>query len=95
MYSNEHSLQDLLKTAYNRLEMSDVVDEMDVKTAYERVVGDLIARLTWKVRYQDGKLSVTLASAALRQELFYRRESLRVSINDAVGRNVVQQIEFY
>ena len=50
MYSNEHTLQDLLKKAYRSLDMDDTVDVMEVRNAYHKVVGDLISRLTWSVR---------------------------------------------
>ncbi len=95
MYSNEHTLQDLLKRAYRRLDMEETVTEMEVKSVYERVVGDLISRLTWRVRFKDGVLALSVASAALRNELWCRRESLKEKINDELGRQVVKKIVFY
>ncbi len=94
MYSNEHTLHDLLKKAYHRLDMDDTVTEMEVKRAYERVVGDLISRLTRSVRFDHGTLIVQVASAALRQELWHRRESLAGRINEGVGAQVVKKIVF-
>ena len=69
MYSNEHTLQELLKRAYRRLDMEEAVTELEVKSVYERVVGDLISRLTWKVSFKDGTLALSVASPALRHEL--------------------------
>lgn len=94
MYSNEHTLQDLLRKAYRRLDMDATVMEMDVKRAYESVVGDLISRLTVSVRYSQGTMTVSLASAALRQELWQRRESLAGRINEVVGSHAVKKIVF-
>ena len=94
MYSNEHTLQDLLKQVYTRLEMDDTVDEIEVVRCYQQLVGDLISRLTWSVRFKEGVLTAQLASAALRQELFYRRSSLAEKINERLGRNVVKEIRF-
>ena len=94
MYSNEHSLQDLLKSVYHNLDMDDTADEIEVKDAYSRVVGDLISRLSRSVRFSQGTLTVQLASAALRQELFYRRDSLAEKINEAIGRRAVKKIVF-
>ena len=94
MYSNEHTLQELLRKAYHRLDMDDTAREMEVKHAYSAVVGDFINRLTTSVRYEKGVLTVALASAALKQELFYRRTSLSQKINDALGRQAVQKIVF-
>ena len=94
MYSNEHTLQDLLKQAFRRLEMDDTVTEIEVRRQYNILVGDLISRLTWSLSFKDGILTARLASAALRQELFYRRNSLLEKINDNLGRNAVKEIRF-
>lgn len=95
MYSNEHTLQDLLKRAYRSLDMEETVTEIEVKTVYERVVGDLITKLTWKIRFKNGTLALSVASAALRHELWYRRDSLMEKINEQLGRKVVHNIVFY
>ena len=94
MYSNEHTLQDLLKKAYHRLDMDDTAQEMEVAHVYGVVVGDFINRLTVKVRYGQGVLTVQLASAALKQELMYRRTSLAEKINETLGRPAVKKIVF-
>lgn len=94
MYSNEHTLQDLLRRAYKRLDMTEAVTEMEVKAAYKKVVGDLISRLTWEIHFKDGTLKVSIASPGLKQELWYRRESLTGKINDTLGRTVIKRIVF-
>ena len=94
MYSNEHTLQDLLKKAYHRLDMDDTVREMEVVRVYKAVVGDLISRLSTTVRFSQGVLTVQLASAALRQELVYRRTSLMDKINDSLGYPAVKKMIF-
>ncbi len=94
MYSNEHTLQDLLKKAYHRLDMDDTANEMEVKYAYSKVAGDFINRLTTSVKFKNGTLTLSIPSAALKQELFCRRTSLIEKINEAIGRNVVKKIVF-
>ncbi len=94
MYSNEHTLQELLRKAYHRLDMDDTADAMEVKHAYGLVVGDFIQRLTYSIRYSKGTLTLAIASAALKQELFYKRSSLAEKINEAIGRNAVKKIVF-
>lgn len=93
-YKNEHTLQDLLRQMYHRLDMDDVVTEMEVKQAYVRIVGDLISRLTRDCHFQDGVLIVRLASAALRQELTFRRTSLADKINETLNKKAVKEIRF-
>ena len=94
MYSNEHTLQDLLSKVYHRLDMDDWATEVEVRTAYRAVVGDWLSKLTISVRYDKGNLTVRLASAALKQELFNRRSSLAEKINESLGRQAVHKIIF-
>ena len=94
MYSNEHTLQDLLKKAYHRLDMDDTAREMEVVHVYRVVVGDFISRLTVRARFAKGVLTVQLASAALRQELTYRRSSLMDRMNESLGYPAVKNIVF-
>ena len=65
MYSNEHTLQDLLKQAFHRLDMDDTANEIDVKYAYRQVAGNLINQLTWSIQFKDGVLRLGIASPAL------------------------------
>lgn len=95
MYSNEHTLQDLLRKVYHRLDMDDVATEIEVRQAYHRVVGELISRLTWSVKYKEGTLSVRIASPALKQELMFKREGLMERINTSLNRNAVKKINLY
>ena len=59
---------------------------------YRALVGDTISRLTLKLSYKKGTLRLHLASAALRQEITFRKESLRHSINDQLGSEEVKKI---
>lgn len=94
MYSNEHTLQELLSKAYHRLDMDEWATEVEVRSAYKAVVGDWLSKLTVSAKYDKGTLTLKLASAALKQELFYRRSSLAKKINDSLGRQVVHKIVF-
>lgn len=95
MYSNEHTLQDLLAKAYHRLDMDETVSEMEVKKAYAIVVGDFINRLTESVKFKNGVLRLKLSSAALRQELYYRRDGMMDRINEILDGSVVKRIEMF
>lgn len=95
MYSNEHTLQDLLAKAYHRLDMDETVSEMEVKKAYAIVVGDFINRLTESVKFKNGVLQLKLSSAALRQELYYRRDGMMDRINEILDGSVVKRIEMF
>lgn len=77
---------------FRRYELTDTASEMRVERIYRALVGDTISRLTLKLSYKKGTLRLHLASAALRQELTFRKESLRHAINDQLGSEEVKKI---
>ena len=91
---HERKLSDVLKVVYRRMELDDAANELEVKDTYHKVVGDLISKLTWEVKYEKGVLYVKLASAALRNELMYKRTDLVNKINEVMGRKAVTKIIF-
>ena len=91
---DERKLCDILKVVYRRMELDEAANEMEVKEMYHKVVGDLISKLTWDVKYEKGILYVKLASAALRNELMYKKEDLENKMNQNLGRKAITKIVF-
>ncbi|MBQ9418536.1 MAG: DUF721 domain-containing protein [Bacteroidales bacterium] len=77
---------------FKQLEMQQFASEMEVKRAYRLLVGDLIYKLTTTLRYREGRLTLRFAAAALRQEITYRKESLRLKMNEELKGEVVKKI---
>ena len=77
---------------FKRYELTETASEMRVERIYRALVGDTISRLTLKISYKKGTLRLRLASAALRQEITFRKERLRQAINDQLGSEEVQKI---
>ncbi|MBQ7710811.1 MAG: DUF721 domain-containing protein [Bacteroidales bacterium] len=94
MYSNEHHISDLLSKLYQQNNLSSVVDVYQVRSAYNEVVGELIAKLTQSLRFESGILYVRLLSAALRHEMTLRKQNLIDRINQHLGRPAVEEIVF-
>lgn len=90
--SNEQSLKQALGHLIDAYGMREKMDELDIASAWDEVVGGMIARHTISVRLRRGRLVVKVDSAPLRQELTYMRETLKEIFNKRVGRPVVQEI---
>jgi hypothetical protein len=85
-----------LRRLFNQLEMGEFATSMDVERAYRQTVGDRISAYTQTLRYKNGTLRIRLIpAAALRQEMTWRRESLREKMNEHLGGNVVKKIMIY
>lgn len=88
----DRTLDYYLQQTLRRFERGEVVDEMRVENAYRRLAGDFICSFTTSILYSRGTLSLRIAAAALRHEMFVRRENLRRRINDELGAEVVRRI---
>ena len=75
-----------------RYELGELASQMQVERVYRALVGDLISRLTTSVSFSRGTLRLRVLSAALRQELTMRAESLRGAMNNQLGSEQVKKI---
>ena len=73
-------------------DMGDLASEVEVERVYRGLAGDLIGRLTERISFRKGTLRLKYPVAALRQEMTFRRESLRQKMNEELGGEVVKNI---
>jgi predicted nucleic acid-binding Zn ribbon protein len=90
--SNQQTLKQALDHLVDAFGMREKMDELDITTQWDKVVGPMVARHTVAVRLNKGRLIVKVDSAPLRQELTYMREALREVLNHRAGRPVVKEI---
>ncbi len=90
--SNEQSLTEALDRLVDAFGMRERMDELDITTAWDKLVGPMVARHTVTVRLREGRLRVRVDSAPLRHELSYMREALKEVLNHRAGRTVVEEI---
>ncbi|MEZ4756454.1 MAG: DUF721 domain-containing protein [Flavobacteriales bacterium] len=90
--TNERTLGDALGDLVDSFGMRERMDELDITTAWDHVVGPLVARHTVSVKLREGRLRVRVDSAPLRHELLYMRDTLREILNKRAGRPVVNEI---
>ncbi|MBX2978963.1 MAG: DUF721 domain-containing protein [Flavobacteriales bacterium] len=89
---NEQTLKQAFAHLIDAYGMREKMDELDIATEWDKVVGPMVARHTKRLRLRKGRLAVQVDSAPLRQELSYMREALKEILNRNAGREVVQEI---
>jgi len=90
--TNERTLSDLLGDLVDAFGMRERMDELDITTAWDHIVGPMVARHTVSVKLREGRLRIKVDSAPLRHELMYMREALREVLNKRAGRPVISEI---
>jgi len=62
-------------------------------TTYEELVGKMYCKHTKSINFKNKILYVKLDSAALKQELSYKREEIITRLNQKLGRRIVEQLD--
>lgn len=71
----------------------DQLDEMDLVAAYEELVGKMYCKHTKSIYIKNKVLHIKLDSAALKQELSFKKEEIIARLNQKLGRRIVEQID--
>ena len=66
--------------------------EQELNVRWEELAGSLVARHTVKLNFFEGKLTVYLDSAPLKQEVNMRKSSLMKRINDGLNNPLITEV---
>lgn len=89
---NEYTLKEALNEMLKTYRLDTRLNETQIVNAWETVMGPVIGKYTKEVRMRDGVLYVTMTSAAVKQELLYRRTEIAQQLNAACGSDIVKEV---
>ena len=72
---------DQLKELFSRPDIAAKIAEGELPETWRNVVGDAVANLTTQLQLNRRILYISVQSAIVRNELLYKRESLRQELN--------------
>lgn len=88
MLSIGDSLNSFLKSA----RWQTKINEIRIKTEWEKIIGTTIARYTREVKLKDGILIISTDVAPLKQELQFGKEQIIKNVNDYFKDKVVKEV---
>ncbi len=91
--ANEQSVKEVLKELLDAYRLKPKLDETRIRDAWATVMGAAIARYTQEIRLRRGKLTVVISSSVLRQELHFGRDKIRTNMNEALGEELIKEVE--
>ncbi len=91
--TNEQSVKDVLKEMLEAYRLKSRLDETRIREIWAGAMGPVVAGYTTEIKLRKKKLYVVISSAALRQELVYGRDKIRRNINEALGEDLIQDVE--
>jgi predicted nucleic acid-binding Zn ribbon protein len=89
---NTKSLGEAIKAFIDAMKWNDNFNQATIRADWEKMVGRDITMNTTDVQFKEGVLTISLNSAALRQELHMRRKNLIAHINEFYGSEIVKEI---
>mgnify|MGYP002367540755 FL=1 len=87
-------MKDVLDDMIKEMRIGGKMEEMNVRKYWHELMGAYITNQTSKIFYKQGKLFVYLESAALKQELFMKKEKIISRLNERLQENLIQEIIF-
>ncbi len=91
---NEEPLNHLIERMLKAYGLEDGYYAAAVITHWEKMMGATVARLTRDVKLHKGKLTISIDSASLRQELSFSKEKIAERINREILPGLVKEVEF-
>jgi len=90
--NNLIKLGDAIDQLFKQEKLDVKISQFSVKNGWKDIVGEMIAKSTTEIFFNEKTIFITLNSAALKHELTFRREELVNSINKFCGYKLVDQI---
>jgi len=89
---NNLNMQEALKAFIDKNKLQKGIDKVQVKEAWDLLMGNGVANYTTGVELKGSVLYVSLSSSVLREELSHGKSRIIVMLNDELGKNLVQKL---
>ena len=90
--SNSANMITLIDKLIRSYGLESKMQELDVMSEWENIVGKMIARHTKDIQIRNKILYITLDSAPLKQELLMNRTRIIELVNEKSGKQLVQDV---
>ena len=89
---NEKTIQELVKQFANQGKLKDKLQLERIRRVWKEMMGPTIYAYTYDLTFFNGKLTIILNNASLKNELHYGRELIIQNINKALNADIVKDI---
>lgn len=89
----EYSISEAIQQFLNKSRIKGEIQALQIEEVWEEVMGKTVARYTEKLQIYGNKLVITTPVAPLRQELVYQKEKIIQRVNEAMGKDIIRDVE--
>ncbi len=90
--SNQSTIGDVLKQIIQVNKLQPGMDQIDVKEAWQNLMGNGVNSYTRNVALRGNTLYVELTSSVLREELSHGKSKIIAMINEELQREVIKDV---
>ena len=90
--SNQSTVGDVLKQIIQTNKLQPGMDQIDVKEAWQNLMGNGVNSYTKNVALRGTTLYVELSSSVLREELSHGKSKIIAMINEELQREVIKDV---
>ncbi len=91
--NDNQSLGDALKQFVKHHKLQKGLNKVQVRDAWEELMGKGVANYTKSVTLEGATLVVRLTSSVLREELSYGKEKIITMMNESLGSELINKLE--
>jgi len=85
-------ISDILKEFVDANKLQSGLDKVDVREAWQKMMGKGVNNYTSDVRLEKDTLYVSLSSSVLREELSYGKQKIIDMLNESLDRELIKKI---
>jgi hypothetical protein len=91
--NNDHiNMSDALKEFVSTNKLQKGIDQIDVKTAWNAMMGQAIESYTTNIQLKNDVLYISLSSSVLRDELSYGKDKIIKMLNEELGKALINKV---
>ncbi len=90
--TNLVKLGDVLQQFLSQEKLDIKISQNVVRNSWSEIAGEMVARRTTNIQFQNKTLLVTIDSAALKHELSYQTEALITNVNKFCGYRLIDSL---
>ena len=89
---SEYSIGEAIKKFLEGSRIKGSIQALQVEDAWEQIMGKTIARYTDSIKIIDKTLFITTHVGPLKQELVFQKEKIKLRVNEALGKKVIEEV---
>jgi len=85
------AIRNLLETD---VKIGNAFNTEDIKQLWSSYMPEEVLEYTQTIRYKSGKLTISISSAPLRQNLIFKSEEIKEALNEKIKTNRIERLVF-